>query len=87
MNDLYYIQNIGYCGNCLKWWRENGNGYTDDLRQAWKVSKEQATQICNSRPKEDIPWPCLVAELQVRYHVTGTLQQALDKIKESLNHV
>lgn len=55
MSDLYYIQNTGFCGNCLKWWRENGHGYTLDLNDAWKVTKAEADRICKSRPKEDIP--------------------------------
>lgn len=54
---LYYIQNIGFCGNCLYWWREGGHGYTANLDKAWKVTKEKADSICTDRPKEDIPWP------------------------------
>jgi hypothetical protein len=56
-SDLYYIQNRGYCGNCLRWWKDGGHGYTSNLDEAWKVSKERAEEICRSRPEEDIPWP------------------------------
>lgn len=55
--ELYYIQNVGHCGNCLRWWNPDGKGYTLDLNKAWKVSREMAEQICRSRPNEDIPWP------------------------------
>jgi hypothetical protein len=54
---LFYIQNVGFNGNCLLWWRPNGNGYTTDLNDAWKVSEAKARSICRSRPKEDIAWP------------------------------
>lgn len=55
--EMYYIQNVGYCGNCLKWWRAGGRGYTANLDEAWLVDKAKADSICSSRPKEDIPWP------------------------------
>lgn len=51
---MYYIQNIGFSGNCLKWWRPDGCGYTLDLNQAWKVPGDKAKEICRTRPKEDI---------------------------------
>jgi hypothetical protein len=52
---LYYIQNKRFVGNCLRWWRIDGHGYTSNLDEAWKVTKKQALQICSSRPKEDFP--------------------------------
>jgi hypothetical protein len=55
MSGLYYIQNTGFCGNCLKWWRTDGHGYTLDLNDAWKVTAEKAAQLCRNRPDQDIP--------------------------------
>ena len=55
--ELFYIQNRGYCGNCLSWWRDGGHGYTTNLDEAWKVPQEQAERICASRPHEDTAWP------------------------------
>ena len=52
---LYYIQNRGFSGNCLFWWKPDGHGYTADLKKAWKVTAEQAKRICRDRPEEDIP--------------------------------
>jgi len=60
--ELYYIQNIGFTGNCLKWWRPDGKGYTLNLDHAWKVTKERAAAICHSRPNEDIPHPVLLID-------------------------
>lgn len=60
---LYYIQNTGYCGNFLKFWRPDGHGYTLDLDCAWLVPFEQAKEICRSRPTEDIPILKELAEL------------------------
>ncbi len=56
MEKLYYIQNEGFCGNALFWWRSNGQGYTIDLRMAGKYTREKAALICK-RP-EDTAWPC-----------------------------
>lgn len=52
----YYIRTKGFCGNSLLWWRENGNGYTTDLNDAWRVSEEKAKEICNARPGEDFAY-------------------------------
>lgn len=82
LSQLYYIQNVGYCGNCLKWWCPDGHGYTVNLREAWKVNREQATDICRSRPAEDIPWPAEVAEAVAQLHVSGSLKQAMEIAKE-----
>lgn len=69
---LYYIQNKGFVGNCLLWWREGGSGYTCNLNEAWKVSKEEAGRICRTRPREDIAHPVsLIDSLAVR-HATST---------------
>lgn len=61
MADLYYIQNRGYCGDCLLWWRANRCGYTMNLDEALKVEYKEARHICASRPHQDRPW--LVSEI------------------------
>ncbi len=66
---LFYIQNTGFQGNCLKWWRVDGHGYTCNLEEAWKVTESKALDICSSRPKEDIPWPADYIEASARRHV------------------
>jgi len=55
--DLYYIQHKGFCGNSLFWWRTGGHGYTSNLDEAWKVTKEEAEEICRVRRGEDIARP------------------------------
>ncbi len=75
--ELYYIQNKGYCGNCLIWWREGGHGYTCNLNEAWKLPKEEAERICKDRPAEDIPWPAGLIDGAADRHVTqGGLSRA-----------
>ena len=69
--ELYYIQNKGYAGNCLFWWRPDGRGYTCDLNEAWKVTKERAEEICRTRPKEDIPRLVKIVDGVAVRHVTG----------------
>ena len=67
--DDYVIQNAGYCGNCLRFWRPDGHGYTLNLEEAWIVGKAQAEAICSSRPTEDIPWLLSVAIARSERHV------------------
>ena len=67
--NLYYIQNRGYCGNCLRWWKDGGHGYTSNLDEAWKLSRERAEYICRSRPDEDIAWPVSKVDAVAVRHV------------------
>ena len=68
---LYYIQNRGFCGSSLLWWREGGHGYTSDLRQAWKVDKDKAKSLTRDRPTEDFAWPCQDIDRITELHVTA----------------
>lgn len=52
MSELYYIRNK-FVGNCALWWREGGLGYTCDLREAGKFTREEAERVCYDRPGED----------------------------------
>jgi hypothetical protein len=45
----------GCVGNCAIFWGPDGCGYTVNLDEAWKVSYEEAVEICRSRPDEDFP--------------------------------
>lgn len=51
----YYIQN-GYVGNAICWWAKDSHGYTTDIRNAHKYSKQEAINICITR-KDDRAWP------------------------------
>lgn len=66
----YYIQNCSqYVGNCVLWWRVDGHGYTCNLDEAWRVTKEQADNICHDRPKQDIAWPAVLIDALVKRHM------------------
>lgn len=67
---MYYIQNKGYVGNCLLFWRPNRDGYTCDLDEAGKYSKEEADDICRTRPKEDIPHLVSLVDDHAVRHIT-----------------
>ena len=68
----FYIQNLGYCGDCLRWWKRSGNGSTSsDLNEAWRVPEAVALDICRNRPWEDIPWPAEIAEAASSRHVNS----------------
>ncbi len=47
----YYIRNEGYLGNALIWWGRDRNGYTCDINNAHKFTKEEAEKICK-RPQD-----------------------------------
>ena len=49
--ELYYIRHEGYLGNALIWWKKGRNGYTADIREAEKFTKDEAESIC-SRPQD-----------------------------------
>ena len=51
---MYYIENVRHNQDCCIWWRPEGQGYTRNLDEAWKVGKDKAQQICRSRPSEDV---------------------------------
>lgn len=64
----YYIQNNGQVGNCARWWRDGGHGYTCNLNEAWRVPKEDAEMICGLRRGEDVMWPAdMIDEMSVRH--------------------
>jgi len=51
---MFYIENIRSGGDCCIWWRPDGQGYTRNLDEAWKVDAVRAREICCSRPEEDV---------------------------------
>jgi hypothetical protein len=51
---MYYIENIRSGGDCCIWWRVNGEGYTRDLNDAWKIDETLARRICGNRPEQDV---------------------------------
>ena len=52
----YYIRNDGYLGNALIWWKKGRNGYTCDIRDAEKFTKEDAKKNCSR--KQDTAYEC-----------------------------
>ena len=66
---LFYIQNRGYCGNCLLWWRADRHGYTMNLDEALKLPENEARRLCESRPNEDIPRPVKMIDKYTARHV------------------
>jgi len=54
--EYYYVRNEGYLGNALLWWRKGRNGYTCDINNAHKFTKEEAEDVCK-RP-QDTAYKC-----------------------------
>lgn len=68
---MYYIQNKGYCGDCLLFWRANRCGYTMNLDEALKLPKDEALELCASRPQEDFPILTSVLDSVAERHVNS----------------
>lgn len=52
----YYIWNKGHFeGNCVIFWKQNKCGYTVNLVEAGLWDKDEAFDICKTRPAEDVP--------------------------------
>lgn len=66
---LFYIQNIGCFGNCLRWWKDGGHGYTSNLDEAWQVPYNKALAICESRPEKDFPRLVTIVDSVSERHV------------------
>ncbi len=70
---MFYIQNKGFVGNCLRWWRAGGYGYTCNLNEAGQFSEAEARRIWNGRPLEDIPWKVEEIDQRAERHVDGQI--------------
>lgn len=67
--ELYYIQDKrSYCGNSCFWWKPDGNGYTCNLDEAWKVTREKAESMMRHRPGVDVAWPVAVIDAGTARH-------------------
>jgi hypothetical protein len=57
---MYFLQDKrSYVGNCVVWWAKDNKGYTTQIEQAHRYTKEQAFAQHKGRAS-DIPWPCSV---------------------------
>ena len=55
---MYYVQNLGYIGNAMIWWRPDSKGYTTNIEEAGRYTEEEMRGLINSRPEEDFAWEC-----------------------------
>lgn len=53
---MYYVRNEGYLGNALIWWAKGRNGYTCDINNAHKFTREEAEQVC--KREQDTAYEC-----------------------------
>jgi hypothetical protein len=66
---LFYIQDgRQVVGNCVLFWRVEGQGYTCDLKEAWRVPYDKALSLENNRSTE-ILWPCEELDRISKVHV------------------
>lgn len=79
--ELFYIQDArSNADGCVLWWRPNGGGYTVDLDDAGKYTRNQAFK---GKRETDVPVPCHVAEaITTRVVRLAKLLDVLDKNKD-----
>lgn len=75
--EMFYIQNKGYCGDCLTFWRANRCGYTTNIDEALKLPKTEAKSLCQSRPEEDFMLPASLVERAAHRHVNSEALRAM----------
>lgn len=69
-HEEFYIQNIGFCGNSLRWWGPNRGGYVSDLDSAGRYSREEAQSIVSCRKGQDFMYPCAFVDSLSERHIT-----------------
>ncbi len=75
----FYIQDSrGFTGNSVIWWRPNGEGYTNDLDEAWMVDEDLASEICRCRASDKM-WSCNEIDAKAQRHFD---MQRLKEIEE-----
>ena len=75
--ELYYIQN-GYLGNAILWWRKNSCGYTVNIKNAGKYTRDKTIAIINNRPNKDSAWLCSYIDNNVKAQVLTVENNNLD---------
>lgn len=78
--ELYYIEAVGkFVGNAMLWWRPDGNGYTANLDEAGKYTREKAERICSGFDVKDRAWPVSYIDGNEKARVLTIDMQYLDK--------
>lgn len=70
-NDNFYLQDgRSYVGNSVLWHRINGAGYTTDINQAHKYTKEELLKYFSKGLREtDIVWNAKHIESNIKTHI------------------
>ena len=73
--EKYLIESMEHAQGMFKvWWRANSCGYTQDLSEAGRYSKEEADEICKrAGPDNERAWK----ESQVLDGKAGSLRQVV----------
>ena len=70
MKKQYYIQDTtGYCGNSIRWWKDNNCGYTCDIRKARIFGYKEAQRICRDKAANKRMWPKKYIDERISHHV------------------
>lgn len=75
---LFYIQDTRqYVGNNVLWWKPDGNGYTTNIAEAGKYTRDQAKSLMESRDT-DFAWPTSYIDKKTRLTVDAQYINVLD---------
>lgn len=81
-NKMYYIQNSGYIGNAMIWWRKGGKGYTSYIADAGRFSEKEMHDIIDNRPEDDMAWECDYIDNNLEIRKTIIESQNIDFEKQ-----
>jgi hypothetical protein len=60
--ELYYVWNGEYVGNTMLWWQKESKGYTMNLNQAHKFTREEAQQLIDNPSRKEEAFLCSETE-------------------------
>ena len=73
--NFFYVQNKGYVGNCLLWWKKDRCGYTTDLKDALMLSELELIKFNKHKRPTDIIWSIEKVQDYAVIHVTQELER------------
>ena len=82
--DMYYVQDArGYVGNSVSWWALNNRGYTCDIEQAHRYTKDEIIRQFSDCRDIDVIWSARHVDTKIKKHVDA---QYLDYEYSIKNH-
>ena len=69
-DEMYYVQDSrSYCGNSVFWWAKESRGYTTELNNAEKYTKDEIVKRFLNGRDSDVIWKASHVEKHIRTHI------------------